>query len=77
MNISEFKLFLVQREFIPKEILELLAKDDYHWIRASVAKNSNISKEILEILAKDKDYWIRKAVEKNPNVSKEILSIFI
>ena len=73
MNILYFKLFLAQSEFTPKEVLEILAKDERYYVRGAVTRNSNVSEEILEIIAKDKNPWVRESVAENLNTPKEIL----
>ena len=65
MNISEFKLFLAKSAYAPKEILEILSKDEDWDVRESVAKNPNMPKKAFKLLAKDEYFSVRSFVAKN------------
>ena len=58
MNISGFKLFLAKSAYAPKEIFEVLAKDEEYFVRVSAAKNL-ICARVSEIIALNENQDVR------------------
>jgi hypothetical protein len=49
------------------KVLEVLANDDYYWVRYLVADNPNTPPKSLELLVTDVEYCVLRHVSRNPN----------
>ncbi len=54
------------------EVFELLAKDECHWTRASLAENPNTPSHIIKMLSQDKNIFVKKAVACRSDLSREV-----
>jgi len=72
MNYQQ-KLAAAQNPNTPTKTLELLASDEYSYVRYWVAQNPNTPTKTLEQLATDKDSYVRSWVARNPNTPTKTL----
>jgi hypothetical protein len=66
------KLRAAENPNTPQETLELLATDEYYYIRHLITQNPNTPIKTLELLAIDELPYVRRSVLLNPNKTQII-----
>jgi len=66
-SCEEARSWVAENQLAPKDILEVLSKDNHSLVRAAVAKNINCPSNVLLLLGKDNKTEVRDNAYSNPN----------
>lgn len=72
---SDVRQLIAGNTSTPKEILDLLSRDEDSQVRCCIAENPSTPKEILIVLSRDEVSQVRSGVAFNPNTPKKVLIV--
>lgn len=70
---GRMRLIIANRKKLTKNLMKVLAEDEYDEVRFWLAKNPDLNLRTIKQLAKDKDYQIRCAIAERLNLDEKLI----
>lgn len=70
---ARMRLIITNRKKLTKNLMKVLAGDEYDEVRFWLAKNPDLNLKTIKQLAKDKDYQIRCAIAERLNLDNKLI----